>query len=84
MSFYAFSTENWNRPQDEIDHLMDYLEEFFHKEIDYLDSVGTCIRVSGDFADPSPHPRDLLRRDQPDQEQYELGHQCLFELRGAR
>ena len=34
MSFYAFSTENWNRPQDEIDHLMDYLEEFFQKEID--------------------------------------------------
>ncbi len=50
MSFYAFSTENWNRPQDEIDHLMDYLEEFFHKEIDYLDSVGTQIRVSGDLS----------------------------------
>jgi undecaprenyl diphosphate synthase len=50
MSFYAFSTENWNRPQDEIDHLMDYLEEFFHKEIDYLDSVGTRIEVSGDLS----------------------------------
>ncbi len=50
MSFYAFSTENWNRPQDEIDHLMDYLEEFFKKEIDYLDSVGTQIRVSGDLS----------------------------------
>ncbi len=50
MSFYAFSTENWNRPQDEIDHLMDYLEEFFNKEIDYLDSVGTQIRVSGDLS----------------------------------
>jgi len=50
MSFYAFSTENWNRPQDEIDHLMDYLEEFFHKQIDYLDSVGTRIEVSGDLS----------------------------------
>ncbi len=49
MSFYAFSTENWNRPQDEIDHLMDYLEEFFNKEIDYLDSKGTRILVSGDL-----------------------------------
>lgn len=49
MSFYAFSTENWNRPQDEIDHLMDYLEEFFNREIDYLDSVGTRIVVSGDL-----------------------------------
>ena len=50
MSFYAFSTENWNRPQDEIDHLMDYLEEFFKREIDYLDSVGTRIVVSGDLS----------------------------------
>ncbi len=49
MSFYAFSTENWNRPQEEIDHLMDYLEMFFKKEIDYLDSVGTKILVSGDL-----------------------------------
>lgn len=49
MSFYAFSTENWNRPQDEIDHLMDYLEEFFNKEIDYLDSIGTRIVISGDL-----------------------------------
>lgn len=50
MSFFAFSTENWNRPQDEIDHLMDYLEEFFNKEIDYLDSVGAKIVVSGDLS----------------------------------
>ena len=49
MSFYAFSTENWNRPKDEIAHLMDYLEEFFNREIDYLDSVGTKIVVSGDL-----------------------------------
>ncbi|MCI2110899.1 MAG: polyprenyl diphosphate synthase [Bacilli bacterium] len=49
MSFFAFSTENWNRPQEEIDHLMDYLELFFKKEIDYLDSVGTRIVVSGDL-----------------------------------
>lgn len=50
MSFFAFSTENWNRPQDEIDHLMGYLELFFKKEIDYLDSVGTKIVVSGDLS----------------------------------
>lgn len=49
MSFYAFSTENWNRPQDEIDHLMDYLEEFFAKEIDYYNSIGTQFRISGDI-----------------------------------
>lgn len=50
LSFYAFSTENWNRPQDEIDHLMDYLEEFFKKEMDYLMSIGTHVIISGDFS----------------------------------
>ena len=50
MSFYAFSTENWNRPQDEIDHLMDYLEEFFAREIDYICSQKARIMISGDLS----------------------------------
>ena len=50
MSFYAFSTENWNRPQDEIDHLMDYLEEFFHRERPYLMKRGCQVRISGDLS----------------------------------
>jgi undecaprenyl diphosphate synthase len=49
VSFFAFSTENWNRPEDEISHLMDYLEDFFHKHIDYLESTGVRIIVSGDL-----------------------------------
>jgi undecaprenyl diphosphate synthase len=61
MSFYAFSTENWNRPQDEIDHLMDYLEEFFHKQIDYLDSVGTRIVISGDLSRIRPQTQRVCR-----------------------
>ena len=50
MSFYAFSTENWNRPQDEIDHLMDYLEQFFVREIDYICSNKARIMISGDLS----------------------------------
>jgi undecaprenyl diphosphate synthase len=61
MSFFAFSTENWNRPQDEIDHLMDYLEEFFHKEIDYLDSVGTKLVISGDLSRIRPQTRAVCQ-----------------------
>lgn len=59
MSFFAFSTENWNRPLDEINHLMDYLEDFFHKEINYLDSVGTRIVVSGDLSRIRPSTRKI-------------------------
>ena len=45
MSLYAFSTENWNRPKDEIDHLFRYLEIFFKKEMPRMIRDGTQIRV---------------------------------------
>lgn len=50
ISCYAFSTENWNRPQDEINHLMDYLEEFLEKKLPYLMEKGAQIRISGDLS----------------------------------
>ena len=49
-SFYAFSTENWNRPKDEIDHLFNYLEIFFKKEINRLIKDGTKVIISGDIS----------------------------------
>jgi len=49
MSLYAFSTENWNRPKDEINHLFRYLEIFFKKEMPRMIKDGTQIRVSGDI-----------------------------------
>ena len=50
VSLYAFSSENWNRPKDEISHLFSYLAIFFKKEIDYLISRGGRIIISGDIA----------------------------------
>ena len=50
MSLYAFSTENWNRPKDEINHLFDYLEIFFKKEIKRFMKDGSRVAVSGDLS----------------------------------
>lgn len=50
MSLFAFSTENWSRPKSEIDHLFNYLETFFKKEINRLMKDGTKIIVSGDIS----------------------------------
>ena len=50
MSLYAFSTENWNRPQDEIDHLFNYLDIFFKKEINRIIKDGSRVMVSGDIS----------------------------------
>ncbi|MBO4667964.1 MAG: di-trans,poly-cis-decaprenylcistransferase, partial [Bacilli bacterium] len=48
VSLYAFSTENWNRPKDEISHLFTYLGLFFKREIDSLIRKGGRIIISGD------------------------------------
>ena len=50
MSLYAFSTENWNRPKDEINHLFAYLEIFFKKEINRMLRDGCRITASGDLS----------------------------------
>lgn len=51
-SLFCFSTENWNRPADEISTLFSLLEEFFKKEIDYFMEKGTQVRVLGKLDDP--------------------------------
>jgi undecaprenyl diphosphate synthase len=50
MSLYAFSTENWNRPKAEINHLFSYLEIFFKKEINRMLRDGCRIIASGDLS----------------------------------
>ncbi len=50
MSLYAFSTENWNRPKDEIRHLFNYLDIFFKREIDRIVRDGSRVMVSGDIS----------------------------------
>lgn len=50
MSFYAFSTENWKRPKAEINHLFNYLETFFKKEINTLMKDGVKVLISGDIS----------------------------------
>ena len=50
MSLYAFSTENWNRPKAEINHLFTYLELFFKRERARMIREGCRIIVSGDLS----------------------------------
>ena len=50
MSLYAFSTENWNRPKAEINHLFGYLEIFFKREIKRLVRDGCKVKTSGDLS----------------------------------
>lgn len=50
VSFYAFSTENWSRPQEEIDTLFSMLEKFAKSEIPKYAKRNFIIRVMGDLS----------------------------------
>lgn len=50
MSLYAFSTENWNRPKAEINHLFNYLDAFFKREIERMKREGCRVMTSGDLS----------------------------------
>ncbi|MDP3736883.1 MAG: isoprenyl transferase [Hyphomonadaceae bacterium] len=47
LSVYAFSTENWNRPQQEIDALFDLLRLFVKRDLARLHRDGVRIRIIG-------------------------------------
>jgi len=49
LTVFAFSTENWKRPSEEIDYLMKLLVEFLRKEIEELHMNNIKINVLGDY-----------------------------------
>jgi undecaprenyl diphosphate synthase len=59
LSVFAFSTENWSRPQDEVDALMEIFGETIERELPDLVEQGVRVRFIGrrDRA-----PEDLQRR----------------------
>jgi undecaprenyl diphosphate synthase len=50
LTLYAFSVENWHRPQDEIDSLMSLLVESIIKETPDLNKNNVQLRTIGDLA----------------------------------
>ena len=47
LTFYAFSTENWKRPQDEVSGIMNLLSIFIDKEVHNLHKEGVRILQIG-------------------------------------
>lgn len=50
LTVYAFSTENWKRPWEEVDYLMKLLVEFLRKEINELHQNQVRIKVLGNYS----------------------------------
>ena len=50
VTVYAFSTENWKRPADEVNTLMELIVEFLDKELDYMHEKGVRIHPIGNIS----------------------------------
>lgn len=62
LTVYAFSSENWSRPQDEISDLMELLRFYLRHEVQTLHDNGVRIRFIGDRSMLGGDIRDELQR----------------------
>ena len=60
LTIYAFSTENWKRPGDEVQGLMQILADVLQKEIDELHKEGVRIIHIGRLEGLSPDLRNQI------------------------
>ena len=61
LSLYAFSTENWNRSEEEVSALMQLMLDFFASEIDELDAKNVRILILGDKGRLPEKQRETLK-----------------------
>src|SRR5574341_2456417 len=54
LTIYAFSTENWGRPEAEVKGLMRILEDVIDRELPELDKEGVQLRHIGDLSRINP------------------------------
>ncbi len=58
LTLYAFSTENWGRPKEEVDTLMKLLVEYLRKELNTLHENNVKINILGDLSKLPILPRE--------------------------
>ena len=75
LTVYAFSTENWSRPDDEVEFLMRFNEDLLLRRRDELDRMGVRVRFVGDRDDP--RVPDRLRRHIADTERLTAANTVL-------
>jgi undecaprenyl diphosphate synthase len=62
LTLFAFSSENWRRPAEEVGFLMNLFVAALEREIGRLHANGVRLRVVGDLSAFEPRLIDLIRR----------------------
>ena len=61
LTLFAFSSENWRRPKDEVSKLMELFVYALEREVGKLHKNGICLKVVGDLAQFNPRLQELIR-----------------------
>src|SRR5690554_1356867 len=61
LTLFAFSSENWRRPADEVRGLMSLFVDALEREVAELDANGIRLKFIGDLAALNPKLRDAAR-----------------------
>src|SRR5690606_16880414 len=62
LTVYAFSTENWTRPEDEVSGLMGIFDEVFERELTELHKQGARLNHIGNLGEVRPSLQEKIRR----------------------
>ncbi len=60
LTLYAFSSENWKRPEDEVGDLMGLLKRFIQADIDEFDANNVRLKIIGNYKALAPDIVTLL------------------------
>jgi undecaprenyl diphosphate synthase len=71
LTVYAFSTENWKRPKDEVDAIMGLLERYLHEAIAKMEKDRVKMKFFGDVSVLSPELQELIRETEEISHHYE-------------
>ena len=60
LTLYAFSSENWKRPEDEVDDLMDLMRRFIKSDLPEFIEHNVRLQIIGDWQSLAPDIVEML------------------------
>jgi undecaprenyl diphosphate synthase len=62
LTIYAFSTENWRRPEDEVSDLMSLMKRFILSDLEEIAQAGVKLKIIGDYRAFKPDVVEMIDR----------------------
>ena len=62
LTVYAFSTENWSRPEDEVKKIMQLLDKYLHEAIETMEKDKIKLKILGDVSQLSESLQEEIRQ----------------------